>query len=121
VPDPRRPVVLALILEWDPEADRLDEHLGMTPEEFSAWKATGALSPGYRPREPREIVGAPINSHQVKARRPPTTIVPRETQLEMAEMARAGCTRTEIAARTKFSRSTVHRVLVILAEEVERA
>lgn len=50
--DKRRETVRSLILEWDPTELLIHEHLGMTREEWAAFKQKGTLPRDYVPRPP---------------------------------------------------------------------
>lgn len=111
--DPRRQVVLSLILEWDHAENPIFDHLGMTPDEWLTFRECGGLPRDYQPREPKEH-----DPHAPDRRgRPSGWRVCPEKRRHVRELLGSGMTGTEAARVAGVSKGTAHNIKREMAME----
>jgi predicted DNA-binding protein (UPF0251 family) len=107
VRDARRDTVLSLILEWDHTVNAIHDHLGMTIEQWDAFRSRGELARDYKPREPAETLADPRRQGRTPGRKN-LDAAERET---IRVLNRQGMSQHRIAEEIGATQSTVQRIL----------
>jgi DNA-directed RNA polymerase specialized sigma24 family protein len=99
--DNRREIVLTLIFEWDPLESKIHDHLGMTIDQWMAFRSNGDLPRDYEPREPK----TPVELDEKRIGRSPALS---PEQVAQALRLRAdGLTHREVAIRMGCGVTTI--------------
>jgi hypothetical protein len=101
--DPRRDLVLSLILEWDHLESRIQDHLGLTLDQWMRFRVDGELPEDYEPRQPKVFEPPPVNTRG----RPEGRHISDETRRKIRERIASGGTQRGTARELGVSQEAV--------------